>query len=112
MATYIVQSPPHAGAAVTLQAPAVSGDLAPTGSGIALLVGNGATATTVTLTALGVDGLPGAVRTYTVPANTISLIPLPSSVYGAGTAAVGYGNVTTLTGTGLSGVAVVTVPGT
>ena len=39
-----------------------------------------------------------------------TLIPLPASVYGAGTVAVGYGNVTTLTG-GATGVAVITIPG-
>jgi hypothetical protein len=32
-------------------------------------------------------------------------------VYGAGTVAVGYGNVTTLTGAAGNGVAVVTIPG-
>jgi hypothetical protein len=46
----------------------------------------------------------------TIAASSIYLIPLPSSVYGSGTVAVTYGNVTTLTGTGLSGVAVVTTP--
>ncbi len=113
MATYAVQSPPHAGAAITLQAPGgTTGDLAPTGSGIALFVGNGATPTTVTLVALPFDGLVVTTRSFTVAANSVNLIPLPSSVYGAGTVAVGYGNVTTLTGTGLSGVAVITVPGT
>jgi hypothetical protein len=112
MATYAVQSPPHAGAAVTLQAPGgTTGDLAPTGSGVALFVGNGATPTTVTLVPVPFDGLTVGTRTFTVAANTVNLIPLPASVYGAGTVAVGYGNVTTLTGTGLSGVAVVTVPG-
>jgi hypothetical protein len=50
-------------------------------------------------------------RTVTIAANSVYLIPLPSGVYGPGTVSVGYGNVTTLTGTGLSGVAVVTIPG-
>jgi len=113
MATYTVQSPAHAGAAITLQAPGgTTGDLAPTGSGIALFVGNGATPTSVSLTPVPFDGLAVTARSFTVAANTVNLIPLPSSVYGAGTVAVGYGNTTTLTGTGLSGVAVVTVPGT
>lgn len=112
MATYAVQSPPHAGAAVTLQAPGgTTGDLAPTGSGVALLVGNGATPTTVTLVPIPFDGLTVGTRSVAIGANSINLIPLPASVYGAGTVAVGYANVTTLTGTGLSGVAVVTVPG-
>ena len=113
MATYAVQSPPHAGAAVTLQAPGgTTGDLAPTGSGIALLVVNGATPTTVTLVPVPFDGLTVGTRSVTIGATSTNLIPLPSSVYGAGTVAVGYGNVTTLTGASNTGVAVVTIPGT
>lgn len=112
MTTYTVQSPPHAGAAVTLAAPGgTSGDLAPTGSGLALLVINGATPTTVTLTPPPVDGLTVATRTVTIAANSTNLIPLPVSVYGTGTTAIGYGNVTTLTGSSNTGVAVITVPG-
>jgi hypothetical protein len=113
MATYTVQSPPHAGAAITLQAPGgTSGDLAPTGSGVALLVSNGATPTTVTLVALPFDGLVVTTRSVAIGATSTNLIPLPSSVYGAGTVGVGYANVTTLTGSANTGVAVVTVPGT
>lgn len=113
MATYAIQSPPHAPAsAITLQAPGgTTGDLAPTGSGVALLVVNGATPTTVTLVPIPFDGLVVGTRTITIAASSTYLIPLPASVYGAGTVAVGYANVTTLTGTGLSGVAVITVPG-
>lgn len=112
MATYAVQSPSHAGAAVTLAAPGgTSGDLAPTGSGLALLVVNGATPTTVTLTPPAFDGLTVGTRSVTIAATSTNLIPLPPSVYGAGTTAVGYGNVTTLTGTANTGVAVITVPG-
>ena len=111
MATYAVQSPIQRPAgAITLQAPAVSGDLAPTGPGLALLVGNGATPTTVTLGVPTYDGMTVTFPAITIAASSIYLIPLPSSVYGAGTVAVTYGNVTTLTGTGLSGVAVVTIP--
>lgn len=108
--TYTVQSPPHAGAAVTLAVPVVSGDQAPTGSGVALLVVNGATPTTVTLVPIPFDGLAVGTRTVTIAASVPTLIPLPASVYGAGLVAVGYGNVTTLTG-GATGVAVITVPG-
>jgi hypothetical protein len=113
MATYAVQSPPHAPAsAISLQAPgATSGDQAPTGSGVALFVSNGATPTTVTLVPVPFDGLTVGTRTITIAANSQYLIPLPSSVYGSGTVAVGYGNITTLTGAGGFGVAVVTVPG-
>ena len=113
MATYSVQSPPHAGAQVTLSAPGgTTGDLAPTGSGIALLVVNGATSTSVSLTPVTFDGLAVTARSVTIPATSTTLIPLPSSVYGAGTTAVTYGNITTLTGSSNTGVAVVTVPGT
>jgi hypothetical protein len=111
MATYAVQAPIHRPAgAITLQAPAASGDLAPTGAGLALLVGNGATPTTVTLAVPQVDGMTVTFPAITIAANSIYLIPLPSTIYGAGTVAVTYGNITTLTGTGLSGVAVVTTP--
>jgi hypothetical protein len=111
MATYAVQSPIHRPAgAITLQAPAVSGDLAPTGAGLALLVGNGATPTTVTLAVPQYDGMTVTFPAITIAANSIYLIPLPASTYGSGTVGVTYGNVTTLTGTGLSGVAVVTTP--
>jgi hypothetical protein len=113
MATYTVQSPPHGPtAASTLSAPGgTTGDLAPTGSGVALLVANGATPTSVALVPVPFDGLTVGTRTVTIAASSTYLIPLPSSVYGAGTVGVTYGNVTTLTG-GAVGVAVVTVPGT
>jgi hypothetical protein len=111
MATYSLVSPPHAGQSFAWTQPGgVSGDIAPTGSGIALFVMNGATPTTVTLVALPFDGLVVTTRSVTVPASQLTIVPLPSSVYGAGTVAVGYGNVTTLTG-GATGVAVVTIPG-
>ncbi len=111
MATYAVNSPPHAGASYSFAAPGgVSGDLAPTGSGIALFVMNGATPTAVTLVALPFDGLTVTTRSVTVPASQLTVIPLPPSVYGTGTVAVGYSNVTTLTG-GATGVVVVTIPG-
>jgi|SRR6185503_4814543 len=112
MATYAVQAPVHRPAsAITLQAPGgTTGDLAPTGPGLALLVGNGATPTTVTLAVPTVDGMTVTFPAITIAASSIYLIPLPSSVYGQGTVAVTYANVTTLTGTGLSGVAVVTTP--
>src|SRR6185312_5521602 len=113
MATYSVQSPPHAGALITVQAPGgTTGDLAPTGSGIALYVSNGATPTTVTLVPTPFDGLTVGTRTVTIAAASQYLIPLPSSVYGAGTVSVGYGNITTLTGATGFCVAVGTIPGT
>jgi len=117
MTTYAIQTPAHAGTAVTYAAPSgTTGDLAPTGPvggpGVALAVNNGATPTTVLLTALGVDGLPGAVRTVTIPATSTVLIPLLASVYGPGPIPVTYGNITTLTGASNLGVAVITLPAT
>ena len=100
MTTYAIQSPAHAGTAVTYAAPSGT-----TGN-------NGATPTTVLLTALGVDGLPGAVRTVTIPATTTVLIPLLAAVYGPGPIPVTYGNITTLTGASNTGVAVITLPAT
>ena len=112
MTAYVVQSPPHAGATVTLAAPGgTTGDTAPTGSGIALLVVNGATVATLTLPVPSFDGLTVTSRTVTLTASVPTIIPLPSSVYGTGTVALTYSNVTTLTG-GATGVAVITVPGT
>lgn len=112
MATYAVQSPIHRPAsAITLQAPGgTTGDLAPTGAGLALMVVNGATPTTVSFAVPNYDGMTVTFPAITIAASSAYLIPLPSTVYGAGTVAVTYANVTTLTGTGLSGVAVVTTP--
>lgn len=116
MTTYTLQTPAHAGTAVTFAAPSgTTGDLAPTGTvsqAMALAVNNGATPTTVALTAISVDGLPGAVRTVTIPATSTVLIPLLASVYGAGPIPVTYGNITTLTGASNTGVAVITLPAT
>jgi hypothetical protein len=113
MATYSIQAPAHRpAAALTVSAPGgTTGDLAPTGSGIALLVINGATPTTVTLVPLTFDGMTVTFPAITIAASSSYLIPLPPSVYGAGTVAVTYANVTTLTG-GATGVAAVTIPGT
>ena len=112
MATLTVQSPVHRpAAALTLSAATAGGDSAPTGSGIALLVANGATPTTVTLVPITFDGMSVTFPAITIAAASTYLIPLPSSVYGAGTVAVTYGNVTTLGG-GAFGVAAVTIPGT
>jgi hypothetical protein len=117
MTTYALQTPTHAGTPIVYAAPSgTTGDLAPTSlpnaAGIALMVNNGATPTTVLLTALSVDGLPGAVRTVTIPATSTVPIPLLASVYGPGPIPVTYGNITTLTGSSNTGVAVITLPAT
>lgn len=113
MATYTVQAPAHRpSAALTLSAPGgTTGDLAPTGSGVALMVVNGATPTSVTLVPLTFDGMTVTFPAITIAASSSYLIPLPPSVYGPSTVAVTYANVTTLSG-GATGVAVVTIPGT
>ncbi len=98
MTSYSVQAPVHRPAAgITLVAPGgTTGDLAPTGQGLALLVGNGATPTTVALAPLAFDGMTVTFPAITIAANSINLIPLPPSVYGAGTTAVNFSAVTTV----------------
>jgi hypothetical protein len=96
MATYVAQSPVHAGTQLTWQTPA-SGDLAPTGPANYLIVFNGsASSVTVTMPfAPTYDGQGITSRTYVVPASTLAapvpwMIPLPSNVYGAGTTVCNY----------------------
>lgn len=83
MAVYAVQSAVHAGTAIDKSvAPATTGNTAPTGVGVGLLVNNGsASSITVTLhvpTATTVDGLVVPNRTVTVAAGAETLIPLTS----------------------------------
>jgi len=106
MATYTIQSPAHAGAQLVPVVP-VSGDIAPCGSGIGLLIVNPAANGTVTvsLPMLPSDGVTVGPRVVTVPQATQWLIPLPSSV---------YGNTVTLTYTGTLatvGASVIATPG-
>jgi hypothetical protein len=109
MATYVLNNPAHAGGQITFSgAPPANNDVAPCGSGIALLVVNPAANgnVTVSLPCLPDDGLTVGPRVVTVPQATSWLIPLVSSV---------YGNTVTLTYTGTLTtvqVAVITSPGT
>ncbi len=103
MTTYVAQSPGHAGLQPTWVTPAASGDLAPTGSAMYLVVFNGsAGAITVTLPfAPTYDGQGVTSRTVNVPASTLAapapvFIPLPDGVYGVGTTAVNFSAVTTV----------------
>lgn len=90
MATLTTQSAPHAGLnPVTLTSVAgVSGNTAPCGNGIALLLVNGAASTcVVTLhvpAATTFDGLVIPNRTVTLPATigAITIIPLVPATYG------------------------------
>ena len=105
MATSAVQSLVHAGTTPTWVTPA-TGDLAPTGPANYLVVFNGQASGSITVTLpIGptYDGLTigGSGRTVTVNASTLAapaptLIPLPSSVYGAGTTTVNYSSTTTV----------------
>ena len=108
MATYALQSPPHAGAQLTFQVPA-SGDLAKPGQGIGLLVlnptGNGSV--TVSLPMPTSDGVTVGPRTVACAAAsaTPTLIPLPATVYGSSPIAITYtGTLTTVQ------VALITIP--
>ena len=109
MATYALQSPPHAGAQLTFTSPPANGDLVTPGQGIGLLVinptGNGSV--TVSLPMPASDGVTVGPRTVTCAASSANptLIPLPSSVYGTAPIALTYtGTLTTVQ------VALITIP--
>lgn len=89
---YTVQNPPHAGATLTETAPATTGNTAPCGKGVGLLVKNGSgSSITVTIAvpaAVTYDGLgignatPGSGgRVVTVPAASDALIPLVAATF-------------------------------
>lgn len=99
MTTYVTQAPTHAGGSIVLTAPGgATGDFAPTGTGIGLLVQWGTAPGTITLpVSVSYDNQVVGPRTY-VPGNgQLILIPLPSTVYGVGTTAVQYSTVTGVT---------------
>ena len=98
MATYLNQSPVHAGSQVTFTSPPASGDIAPCGPGIGLLVVNptGGTTITVSLPMLPVDGMTAGPRVISIPVTTTELIPLPSSVYGSSVTITYTGTLTTV----------------
>jgi hypothetical protein len=92
MAAYTVQTPPHAGATITETAPATTGNTAPCGAGVGLLVKNGSgSSITVTITvpaAITHDGIgignatPGSGgRVVTVAAGADAIIPLVAADY-------------------------------
>lgn len=97
MVTYITQAPAHAGGTIPLTTPGgLTGDFAPTGTGLGLLVQQGTAPGTVILPfAPTVDGLAVTSRQVPCPAGQLVLIPLPNTVYGVGTTAVQYTNITT-----------------
>jgi hypothetical protein len=90
---YTVQNPPHAGATLTVTAPAASGNTAPCGNGVGLLVINPSGGTSITVTinvpaAITHDGLgignatPGSGgRAVTIASPGYALIPLVAGTY-------------------------------
>lgn len=107
MATYAINNPAHAGGQVVFTSPPASNDIAPCGSGIALMVVNPAANGTVTvsLPALADDGMVVGPRVVTIPQATTWFIPLVSSVYGSTVTLTYTGTLATVQ------VAVVTFPG-
>lgn len=110
MTAYTLQSIAHPGAAITLTAPAVSGNTAPCGAGLGLVVKNAdASSHTVTISvpaAFSFDGLPIAGtgsnggRALAVAAGATSVVPLVPSVYQdptTGLATFGFDAVTSVT---------------
>ncbi len=89
MAALTAQVIPHAGVTPTLTASlgGTSGNTAPCGSGLALMLVNGAASTCVITVhvpaATTVDGLSISNRTFTLPATSgaVSFIPLPAAPY-------------------------------
>ena len=93
MATYSLQSPPHAGAQLTFVVPA-SGDQVLPGQGTGLVVinptGNGSV--TVSLPMPASDGVTVGPRIVSCAASSANptVIPLPSTVYGIAAIALTY----------------------
>jgi hypothetical protein len=91
MAAYTNQVAPHAGLQVTETAPAASGNTAPCGPGLGLLVRTTSGPNTVTITvpaAITLDGLgianatPGSgSRSIVVANNSLEIIPLVAGTY-------------------------------
>jgi len=108
MTAFAVQGPGHAGAVITLTAPTTGAvDTVPTGAGIGLLiVGPSSASANVTVPIPNVDGTQAVTgRNLVVSTGTTALLPLPSSVYGAGPVTVTWaGTLTACT------CAVVTIP--
>lgn len=110
MAAFTVSVPPEAGlAAVTEAAPAATGNTAPCGPGLGLLLRTTSGPNTITVTVpagitfhgLGIaNATPGSGnRSLTVANNTMALLPLPISVYADPTTALAtFGVSGTLTG--------------
>lgn len=106
MATYAIQNPPHAGAAISFVSPPANNDIAPCGSQLSLLVVNPAGGTiTVSLPGAPNDNQAVGPRVVSIPASTSWLIPLISAVYGPTVQLTYTGTLTSVQ------VAVITTPG-
>ena len=86
MTALVAQSPPHAGAQLTMTLPTTGAvDTCPTGANLSLLVvGPSSASATVALPVPTFDGLAVTSRSVTVASGQTWLVPLPSSVYGPG----------------------------
>jgi len=108
MTAFAVQAPGHGGAVITLTLPTTGAvDTVPTGPGIGLwVVGPSSASANVTIPIPNVDGTQAVTgRNVVVATGTSQLIPLPSSVYGAGPVTLTWAG--TLTA---SAVAVIAIP--
>ena len=108
MTAFSVQAPGHGGAVITLTLPTTGAvDTVPTGPGIGLwVVGPSSASATVAIPIPNVDGTQAVTaRSVTISTGTSQLIPLPSSVYGAGPITLTWSG--TLTA---SAVAVISIP--
>lgn len=109
MTAFAVQGPPHAGQQLTMTAPTTGAvDTVPTGQGIGMLITAPSSASaTVTIPIPNVDGTQAVTGRPIVisTGNAPWLVPLPSSVYGAGPVTLTWaGTLTAMT------MAVVTIP--
>ena len=109
MTAFAVQAPGHAGAQMTMTAPTTGAvDTVPTGQGIGMWITAPSSASaTVVIPIPNVDGTQAVTgRTIVIATgNTPWLVPLPSSVFGAGPVTLTWsGTLTAMT------MAVVTIP--
>ncbi len=101
MATnYTIQSPTHAGLALTYVSPPANGDVVPCANTYGLIVVNPSANGTVTvaLPAAGVlaDGLAVTARTISCASPSTTIIPLPPLVYGNSATLTWTGTLTTV----------------
>jgi|SRR6516164_1776719 hypothetical protein len=86
MTAYAIQSPPHAGAQLTMTLPTTGAvDTWPTGANVSAFIQGPSSATaTVSLPIPTFDGQAVTARSVTVASGQTWFVPLPPSVYGVG----------------------------